>query len=39
MMKWGKIIEKIRIETKTQIKILPRDHTLLIHVSMSEENV
>ncbi|XP_022723325.1 RNA-binding KH domain-containing protein RCF3-like [Durio zibethinus] len=37
--KGGKIIEQMRIETKTQIRILPRDHTLPRCVSMSEEIV
>lgn len=37
--KGGKIIEQMRIETKTQIRVLPRDHTLPRCVSMSEEIV
>lgn len=37
--KGGKIIEQMRIETKTQIRILPRDHTLPRCVSLSEEIV
>ncbi|XP_065878358.1 RNA-binding KH domain-containing protein RCF3 [Euphorbia lathyris] len=37
--KGGKIIEQMRIETKTQIRILPRDVTLPRCVSMSEEIV
>ncbi|XP_058100519.1 RNA-binding KH domain-containing protein RCF3 isoform X2 [Magnolia sinica] len=37
--KGGKIIEQMRIETKTQIRILPRDHNLPNCVSMSEEIV
>ncbi|XVF12692.1 hypothetical protein REPUB_Repub08aG0141000 [Reevesia pubescens] len=37
--KGGKIIEQMRIETKTQIRILPRDPTLPRCVSMSEEIV
>ncbi|XP_024438556.1 RNA-binding KH domain-containing protein RCF3 isoform X2 [Populus trichocarpa] len=37
--KGGKIIEQMRMETKTQIRILPRDHTLPRCVSMSEEIV
>lgn len=37
--KAGKIIEQMRIETKTQIRILPRDHNLPRCVSMSEEIV
>ncbi|XVF51024.1 hypothetical protein PTKIN_Ptkin04bG0150200 [Pterospermum kingtungense] len=37
--KGGKIIEQMRIETKTQIRILPRDDTLPRCVSMSEEIV
>ncbi|XP_050253817.1 RNA-binding KH domain-containing protein RCF3 [Quercus robur] len=37
--KGGKIIEQMRIETKTQIRILPRDHSLPRCVSMSEEIV
>ncbi|OVA08246.1 K Homology domain [Macleaya cordata] len=37
--KGGKIIEQMRIDTKTQIRILPRDHTLPSCVSMSEEIV
>lgn len=37
--KGGKIIEQMRIETKTQIRILPRDHTLPRCVSMGEEIV
>ncbi|KAK9122182.1 hypothetical protein Syun_019799 [Stephania yunnanensis] len=35
----GKIIEQMRVETKTQIRVLPRDHTLPRCVSMSEEIV
>ncbi|XP_019416108.1 PREDICTED: KH domain-containing protein HEN4-like [Lupinus angustifolius] len=35
----GKIIEQMRMETKTQIRVLPRDHNLLRCVSMSEEIV
>ncbi|KAJ4951403.1 hypothetical protein NE237_028235 [Protea cynaroides] len=37
--KGGKIIEQMRIETKTQIRILPRDHNMPRCVSMSEEIV
>ncbi|KAH9724181.1 RNA-binding KH domain-containing protein RCF3 [Citrus sinensis] len=37
--KGGKIIEQMRMETKTQIRILPRDHSLPRCVSMSEEIV
>uniref|UniRef100_A0A5B6YGY1 K Homology domain-containing protein n=1 Tax=Davidia involucrata TaxID=16924 RepID=A0A5B6YGY1_DAVIN len=37
--KGGKIIEQMRIETKTQIRILPRDHSLPRCVAMSEEIV
>lgn len=37
--KGGKIIEQMRIETKTHIRILPRDHTLPRCVAMSEEIV
>ncbi|KAL5726878.1 hypothetical protein ACHQM5_000125 [Ranunculus cassubicifolius] len=37
--KGGKIIEQMRIETKTQIRVLPRDHTLPQCVAMSEEVV
>ena len=37
--KGGKIIEQMRFETNTQIRILPRDHTLPRCVSMSEEIV
>ena len=37
--KGGKIIEQMRIETKTQIRILPRDSYLPRCVSMSEEIV
>ncbi|XP_028790756.1 RNA-binding KH domain-containing protein RCF3 isoform X1 [Neltuma alba] len=37
--KGGKIIEQMRIETKTQIRILPRDHNLPRCVSISEEIV
>ncbi|XP_021763807.1 RNA-binding KH domain-containing protein RCF3-like [Chenopodium quinoa] len=37
--KGGKIIEQMRVETKTQIRILPRDHTLPRCVSMGEEIV
>lgn len=37
--KGGKIIEQMRIGTKTQIRILPRDHNLPRCVSMSEEIV
>ncbi|XP_010266588.1 PREDICTED: KH domain-containing protein HEN4 isoform X1 [Nelumbo nucifera] len=37
--KGGKIIEQMRVETKTQIRILPRDHNLPRCVSMSEEIV
>ncbi|KAG8390425.1 hypothetical protein BUALT_Bualt01G0082000 [Buddleja alternifolia] len=39
MGKGGKIIEQMRIETKTHIRILPRDHTLPRCVAMSEEIV
>ncbi|KAL3838060.1 hypothetical protein ACJIZ3_022651 [Penstemon smallii] len=37
--KGGKIIEQMRMETKTHIRILPRDHTLPRCVGMSEEIV
>lgn len=37
--KGGKIIEQMRVETKTQIRILPRDHNLPRCVSASEEIV
>lgn len=37
--KGGKIIEQMRMETKTHIRILPRDHSLPRCVSMSEEIV
>ncbi|CAN1250805.1 RNA-binding KH domain-containing protein RCF3 [Linum perenne] len=37
--KGGKIIEQMRMETKTQIRVLPRDHTLPRCVSMNEEIV
>ncbi|XXG66859.1 hypothetical protein AAC387_Pa06g0342 [Persea americana] len=37
--KGGKIIERMRVETNTQIRILPRDHNLPNCVSMSEEIV
>ncbi|XXG77528.1 hypothetical protein AAC387_Pa08g1666 [Persea americana] len=37
--KGGKIIEQMRVETKTQIRILPRDHNLPRCVSMMEEIV
>jgi len=37
--KGGKIIEQMRMETKTQIRILPRDHNLPRCVTMSEEIV
>lgn len=37
--KGGKIIEQMRIETKTHIRVLPRDHTLPRCVDMSEEIV
>ncbi|KAF5732435.1 KH domain-containing protein [Tripterygium wilfordii] len=37
--KGGKIIEQMRMETKTQIRILPRDHNLPRCVSVSEEIV
>lgn len=37
--KGGKIIEQMRVETKTQIRVLPRDHNLPRCVSMSEEIV
>ncbi|CAN0922596.1 RNA-binding KH domain-containing protein RCF3 [Linum grandiflorum] len=37
--KGGKIIEQMRMETKTQIRVLPRDHTLPRCVSMTEEIV
>ncbi|KAI4307089.1 hypothetical protein L6164_030314 [Bauhinia variegata] len=37
--KGGKIIEQMRMDTKTQIRILPRDHNLPRCVSMSEEIV
>ncbi|XP_042037074.1 RNA-binding KH domain-containing protein RCF3-like isoform X1 [Salvia splendens] len=39
MGKGGKIIEQMRMETNTHIRILPRDHTLPRCVSMSEEIV
>ncbi|MQL89891.1 hypothetical protein Taro_022480 [Colocasia esculenta] len=39
MGKGGKIIEQMRIETKTHIRILPRDHNTPRCVSMSEEIV
>lgn len=39
MGKGGKIIEQMRIETKTHIRILPRDHNTPRCVSMSEEVV
>ncbi|XP_073032045.1 RNA-binding KH domain-containing protein RCF3 [Primulina eburnea] len=37
--KGGKIIEQMRMETKTHIRVLPRDHTLPRCVAMSEEIV
>ncbi|KAE9608855.1 putative K domain-containing protein [Lupinus albus] len=37
--KGGKIIEQMRMETKTQIRVLPRDHNLPRCVSISEETV
>jgi poly(rC)-binding protein 2/3/4 len=37
--KGGKIIEQMRHETKTQIRILPRDHNLPRCVALSEEIV
>ncbi|KAI4319960.1 hypothetical protein MLD38_033491 [Melastoma candidum] len=37
--KGGKIIEQMRMETKTQIRILPRDHTLPHCISVTEEIV
>lgn len=37
--KGGKIVEKMRMETKTQIRVLPRDHNLPRCVSISEEVV
>lgn len=37
--KGGKIIEQIRVETKTQIRILPRAHNAPLCVSVSEEIV
>ncbi|EPS68840.1 hypothetical protein M569_05927, partial [Genlisea aurea] len=37
--KGGKIIEQMRMETNTHIRILPRDHTLPRCVAMSEEIV
>ncbi|XP_076930386.1 RNA-binding KH domain-containing protein RCF3-like [Bidens hawaiensis] len=37
--KGGKIIEQMRKETKTLIRILPRDHTIPCCVDMSEEVV
>ncbi|KAL5736926.1 hypothetical protein ACOSQ2_031714 [Xanthoceras sorbifolium] len=37
--KAGKIIEQMRMETKTQIRVLPRDHSLPRCVSMAEEIV
>ncbi|KAJ8554296.1 hypothetical protein K7X08_024974 [Anisodus acutangulus] len=37
--KGGKIIEQMRMETKTHIRILPRDHSLPRCISMSEEIV
>ncbi|XP_076915033.1 RNA-binding KH domain-containing protein RCF3-like [Bidens hawaiensis] len=37
--KGGKIIEQMRMETKTHIRILPRDHTIPRCVDMSEEIV
>ncbi|GER34298.1 RNA-binding KH domain-containing protein [Striga asiatica] len=39
MGKGGKIIEQMRIETRTHIRILPRDHNLPRCVAMSEEIV
>lgn len=37
--KGGKIIEQMRMETKTHIRVLPRDHNLPRCVAMSEEIV
>lgn len=37
--KGGKIIEQMRMETKTQIRVLPRDQTLPRCVSMADEIV
>jgi poly(rC)-binding protein 2/3/4 len=37
--KGGKIIEQMRMETKTHIRVLPRDHNLPRCVDMSEEIV
>lgn len=37
--KGGKIIEQMRMETKTHIRILPRDHSLPRCVTLSEEIV
>ncbi|KAL4557190.1 hypothetical protein LXL04_035362 [Taraxacum kok-saghyz] len=37
--KGGKIIEQMRMETKTHIRVLPRDHTIPRCVEMSEEIV
>lgn len=37
--KGGKIIEQMRMETKTHIRVLPRDHSLPRCVAMSEEIV
>ncbi|KAL6972112.1 DNA replication factor C [Sarracenia purpurea var. burkii] len=37
--KGGKIIEQMRMETKTQIRVLPRDHSLPRCVAPSEEIV
>ncbi|XP_058182792.1 RNA-binding KH domain-containing protein RCF3 [Rhododendron vialii] len=37
--KGGKIIEQMRMETKTHIRILPRDHSLPRCVALSEEIV
>ncbi|KAG7013314.1 RNA-binding KH domain-containing protein RCF3 [Cucurbita argyrosperma subsp. argyrosperma] len=37
--KGGKIIEQMRMETKTQIRVLPRDHNLPSCITMSEEIV
>ncbi|KAF5810182.1 putative K domain-containing protein [Helianthus annuus] len=37
--KGGKIIEQMRMETKTHIRVLPRDHTIPRCVDMSEEIV
>ncbi|XP_071709997.1 RNA-binding KH domain-containing protein RCF3-like [Rutidosis leptorrhynchoides] len=37
--KGGKIIEQMRMETKTHIRVLPRDHTYPRCVDMSEEIV